>query len=323
MSLRPKVSVITPAYNVAPYIGQCIESVQAQTLGDWEMIIIDDASTDDTAQVVQNFLTDSRIRFLRNERNMGAGYTRNRALDAVQGEWVAVLDADDWYAPERLEKLLAFAEQMGADMVADLQIYYTEWGSVYTIGWATYAKPPKQARLYTVEEVINAHPSIKPAIRADFLRSKGIRYAEHIRKSQDYAFYMETLIKGAQFALLPEPMYYYRVHPNTVTTRHDPIAENRKSLEYLLSLPETTPHQRILLQRAYRRMVMFSLYPGFVRAVKQGQLGQAWRLFRQSPGVLGWLLLSLPTALYRRLFDREKMIDPWRDSAPEKVQRGK
>jgi len=265
---------------------------------------------------VQRYLTDPRIKFLQNERNMGAGYTRNRALDAAQGEWIAVLDADDWYAPERLEKLVGFAEQMDADMVADLQVYYTEWGSVYLVAWANHAKPPKQPRVYTVEEVIKAHPSIKPLIRAEFLRNKSIRYAEHIRKSQDYAFYLEILLKGARFAVLPEPMYYYRVHPNTVTTRHDPIAENRKSLEYLQSLPETTPHQQALLERAYKRMVTLALYPEFAQAVKRGQFGRAWRLFRQSPGVLGWLLMSVPAALYRRLFAREQMIDPWRESLP-------
>lgn len=310
----PKVSVITPAYNVEPYIGQCIESVQAQTLTDWEMLIVDDASTDATAQIVQRYLSDPRIRLLRNERNMGAGYTRNRALESAQGEWIAVLDADDWYAPQRLERLLAFAQGMEADMVADLQVYSTEWGSVYTVGWATYAKPPRQPRPYTVEECIRAHLSIKPMIRRAFLQQHGIRYVESIRKSQDYAFYMEILLKGARFALLPEPMYYYRVHPNTVTTRYDPIAENRKTFEYLMQLPETTPLQRRLLQRAFRRIVMFSLYPSFARAVKRGRMREAWQIFRQSPGVLGWLLMSIPAALYRRLFAREKMIDPWRES---------
>jgi Glycosyltransferases involved in cell wall biogenesis len=120
MSATPKVSVITPAYKAARYIGQAIESVQAQTLTDWEMIIVDDASPDETTQVVQRYLDDPRIQLLQNEQNMGAGYTRNRALDVAQGEWIAVLDADDWYAPQRLEKLVRFAEEWGVEMAADL-----------------------------------------------------------------------------------------------------------------------------------------------------------------------------------------------------------
>ncbi|PMB19771.1 hypothetical protein CEN46_17850, partial [Fischerella thermalis CCMEE 5318] len=81
MASRPTVSVITPAYNVAPYIGQCIESLQAQTLSDWEMLIVDDASADETPAVVQGYLHDPRIRYMRNEQNLGPGATRNRALD--------------------------------------------------------------------------------------------------------------------------------------------------------------------------------------------------------------------------------------------------
>jgi succinoglycan biosynthesis protein ExoO len=223
MASHPTVSVITPAYNVAPYIGQCIESLQAQTLADWEMLIVDDASTDETPAAVQRYLGDPRIRYLRNEQNLGPGATRNRALDAAQGEWVAIVDADDWIDPERLEKLVRFAEVQGVEMVADLQVYRTEWGGVYQVSWATYAKPPKAPRCYTLEQVITAHPSYKPLIRRAFLDAKQIRYPTTIRIGEDYAFYMEVLLKGGRFALLPEPLYSYRVRPGTTVTRYDPL----------------------------------------------------------------------------------------------------
>jgi glycosyltransferase involved in cell wall biosynthesis len=89
MSATPKVSVITPAYKAARYIGQAIESVQAQTLKDWEMIIVDDASPDETAEVVKRYLDDPRIKLIRSERNRGAGGARNLALEVAQGEWIA------------------------------------------------------------------------------------------------------------------------------------------------------------------------------------------------------------------------------------------
>jgi glycosyltransferase involved in cell wall biosynthesis len=321
MVSRPMVSVITPAYNVAPYIGQCIESVQAQTLSDWEMLIVDDASTDETPAVVQRYLDDPRLRYLRNEQNLGPGDARNRALDAARGEWIAVLDADDWIVPERLERLVAFAQAQGVEMVADLQVYWTEWESVYHVGWATYARPPKRPCKYSVEAIIRAHPAFKPLIRADFLNRHSIRYAAHIRKSQDYAFYLESLIKGARFALLPQPMYYYRVHRDTVTTRYDALVEEHKSLEYLLGLPETTPCQAKWLQRAFRRRKAYILYPQFAASVKRGAWKDAYQLFRCAPRV-GWLLITgLPGALYRRLFDREKLIDPWRETIQREVHR--
>ncbi|MDW8105871.1 MAG: glycosyltransferase [Armatimonadota bacterium] len=319
MCQHPKVSVITPAYNVAPYIRQCIESVQAQTLTDWELVIVDDASTDDTVQVVQKYLSDPRIRLLQNVRNSGAGYTRNRALDAARGEWIAVLDADDWYAPQRLEKLISFAVQMEADMVADLQVYCTAWGSVYTVAWATHAKPPKRPRYYTAEEVIRAHPAFKPVIRTEFLQSRGVRYAETLRQSEDYAFCIEILLKGGCFALLPEPMYYHRIFPRTLTTRYDPLQENQHVLSYLLSLPGATPRVQALLRAAFHRRAVYDTYPHFARALKQGQLGQAFQMARAYPGVWLLLLRELPLAVYRRLFARERLIDPWRETPAKRT----
>jgi glycosyltransferase involved in cell wall biosynthesis len=169
MASHPTVSVITPAYNVAPYIGQCIESVQAQTLADWEMLIVDDASSDETPAVVQQYLHDPRIRYMRNEQNLGPGATRSRALDAAQGEWIAIVDADDWIAPERLEKLVRFAEAQGVEMVADLQVYRTEWGGVYQVSWATYAKPPKPRAATPSNRSSRRIPSFKPLLRRAFL----------------------------------------------------------------------------------------------------------------------------------------------------------
>jgi len=321
MASHPTVSVITPAYNVAPYIGQCIESLQAQTLADWEMIIVDDASTDETAAAVQRYLGDPRIQYLRNEQNLGPGATRNRALDAAQGEWIAIVDADDWIAPERLEKLARFAEAQSVEMVADLQVYRTEWGGVYQVSWATYAKPPKAPRCYTLEQVITAHPSFKPLIRRAFLDAKQIRYPTTIRIGEDYAFYMEVLLKGGRFALLPEPLYSYRVRPGTTVTRYDVLDERRKVLEYLLCLPETTPRIAKLLRWAYQRDRAYARYPQFARSVKRGDWRTAARLLRESPRLAWMLLTGLPNALYRRLFDREKLIDPWRETIHKEVHR--
>ncbi|MGQ9656765.1 MAG: glycosyltransferase family 2 protein [Fimbriimonadales bacterium] len=316
-----KISVITPAYNVASYIGQCIESVQAQTFSDWEMLIVDDASTDDTVAAVQRYLSDPRIRLLQNPQNMGPSDTRNRALDAAQGEWIAVVDADDWIAPERFEKLLYFAESHGAEMVADLQVYQTAWGSIYQVSWATYAKPPRTPRTYCIEEVIKAHPSFKPLLKRAFLNEQRIRYQSGIRVSEDYAFFIEVLLKGGRFALLPEPMYYYRVRPGTTVTRYDTLEERRKSLEYLLQLPQTTPRIANLLRWAYRRERTYALYPQLARCVKQGEWRTAANLLRESPQLIGLLLIALPQALYRRLFDRDKLIDPWRETKHKEAHR--
>lgn len=107
------VSIIMPSYNTAAYIGASIQSVQAQTYENWELIIVDDCSTDATDDAVRPFLADSRIRYLKNEGNSGAAVSRNRALREAKGRWVAFLDSDDLWAPEKLERQLRFMESGG------------------------------------------------------------------------------------------------------------------------------------------------------------------------------------------------------------------
>ena len=95
------VSVIMPTYNCGRFIAESIRSVIAQTYTNWELIIVDDCSTDDTAERVAGF-DDPRISYQRNTRNMGAALTRNKALREAQGRYIAFLDADDVWAPEKL-----------------------------------------------------------------------------------------------------------------------------------------------------------------------------------------------------------------------------
>ncbi len=107
------VSIITPSYNTAKYIAETIKSVQAQTYPNWEMIIVDDCSTDNTDEVVSKFLSDSRIKYLKNPQNSGAAISRNYALREAKGKYVAFLDSDDLWAENKLEKQLAFMENNG------------------------------------------------------------------------------------------------------------------------------------------------------------------------------------------------------------------
>ena len=107
------VSIIMPSYNTAQFIAESIRSVQAQTYPHWELIIVDDCSTDQTDEVVEKFLSDSRIRYLKNERNSGAAISRNRAISEAKGKWIAFLDSDDLWHPKKLEKQIAFMKENG------------------------------------------------------------------------------------------------------------------------------------------------------------------------------------------------------------------
>ncbi len=104
------VSIITPSYNTAKFIPDTIESVLAQTYTNWEMIIVDDCSTDNTDEVVKPYLADGRIRYLKNPKNSGAAISRNYALREAKGKWIAFLDSDDLWESEKLHKQIKFME---------------------------------------------------------------------------------------------------------------------------------------------------------------------------------------------------------------------
>lgn len=106
------VSIITPSWNCAPFICDTIKSVLAQTYHNWELIISDDCSTDNTYEIVKPYLAmDSRIKYIRNDHNSGAAVTRNNALRIAKGRWIAFLDSDDLWLPEKLERQVRFMEE--------------------------------------------------------------------------------------------------------------------------------------------------------------------------------------------------------------------
>ena len=111
----PLVSVIMPAYNAAPFIEKAIASVLDQSISDWELFVIDDGSRDSTREIVGAMAQkDPRIRFLCNEENMGVAKTRNRGIGLAKGAYIAFLDSDDIWHPEKLERQLKKMEQYGA-----------------------------------------------------------------------------------------------------------------------------------------------------------------------------------------------------------------
>src|SRR5436190_7900102 len=102
------VSIITPSYNSGKYISRTIDSVMNQTHHNWELIIVDDCSTDNTQQIITDTFSDNRIKFYKLPKNQGSGVARNFAIEKASGNYMAFLDSDDLWKPEKLEKQLAF-----------------------------------------------------------------------------------------------------------------------------------------------------------------------------------------------------------------------
>lgn len=126
------VSIITPTYNAENYIGETIESVRNQTYQDWEMIIIDDCSTDNTSVIIKGYAdNDSRIKLIKAPQNGGVAKARNLGLEQAQGDYIAFVDSDDLWKPDKLEKQVAFMKEKGGVLsYTDFQKFNTEDGSL-------------------------------------------------------------------------------------------------------------------------------------------------------------------------------------------------
>ncbi len=201
------VSIIMPTYNCGRFIDESIRSVLAQTYKDWELIIVDDCSTDNTAEIVGQY-TDPRIRYMRNERNMGAALTRNRALREAKGRYIAFLDSDDLWLPEKLEKQIAFMEQNGyaftyheyTEIDEDskpLGVYVSGKRQVGPWGMKSCCWPGCLTVMYDTK-------AIGPVQIPD------------IRKNNDSAMWLQ-IIKKADCYLLPENLAQYRRRTGSIT----------------------------------------------------------------------------------------------------------
>lgn len=202
------VSIIMPSYNTAKYIAETVQSVLAQTYQNWELIIVDDCSTDDTDEVVKPFLSDSRIRYLKNEKNSGAAVSRNRALREAKGKWIAFLDSDDLWMPEKLEKQIAFMKENG------YHFSYTDYmeideasrpnGKTVTgpkkitkAGMFNYCWPGCLTVMYDAETV-------------------GLIQIADIKKNNDYAMWLKVC-KKADCYLLDESLAKYRKRTGSIS----------------------------------------------------------------------------------------------------------
>lgn len=210
-----RVSVIIPVFNSAATLRRAALSVIAQTFQDWELLIIDDGSTDGSAEVAQAVAAiEPRARAIVLPANIGKPRVMNTGAAEAAGEWIALLDADDEYDPRRLETLLAAADAHRADVVADNQLIYDS-GARRVVG---VALPDERAdRRILASEFIarcDAYASfdlgmLKPVVRAEFLRATGIGYRVDARFSEDFLFLAELFAAGANVVTVAEPLYVW------------------------------------------------------------------------------------------------------------------
>jgi succinoglycan biosynthesis protein ExoO len=215
--LTPRVSVIVPAYNASGFLVRALNSALAQTMPDLEVIVVDDGSRDTTLPMARAIAArDPRVRVLHNEQNLGMYPTYNRAIDAAKGEWIAALDADDVWLPERLERLLEVADT--EDLVSDDQLMLSapssrggrlKMASLLSRHGLIMTEPRRLGKLEFISHDLGL---LKPLIRTSFLRQLGLRYDADLKIGADFLLYFEFLFAGARWLQLPAGYYLYWTH---------------------------------------------------------------------------------------------------------------
>lgn len=234
--MKKKVSIITPLYNAERYVSETINSVLNQSYKNWEMILVDDCSSDQSVSIVEKIQEqDVRIRLLKNQTNIGPGASRNKAIDEASGDIIAFLDSDDIWHPEKLSKHLGFME----DKVSVFS--HTSYGFIDEDGRKI------KSTFHVSNKPIDYHGLLKrteiSCLTAMFDVNKlGKMHMPALSRAEDYGLWLDILKKGVVSDPLDEELAYYRQHSASATSekwkhilQHWRFLRNRESLSFLTS----------------------------------------------------------------------------------------
>lgn len=236
----PAVSVVVPLYNSAAYVGECLASLKAQTFGDFEALCVDDGSTDDSLAVAREAAgDDARFKFYALPENCGQSAARNVALDQAQGEYLMLLDSDDYLVPDALEKLVG---RMRAQRLDDLYFSarsFYESQELHQLVREDFSQRPSFDGVATGRELFaffEEREQFFPQgalrmVRRDLVERNGIRFREGIIH-EDVLFTFQTLVESKRSSFLNEPIYRRRIRANsTMTSPKRTIANVRGHFE--------------------------------------------------------------------------------------------
>jgi succinoglycan biosynthesis protein ExoO len=315
-----------PVYNSAATLRRCLESACAQTLRNIEIIVADDASTDDSAAVALSMAArDARIRVVQLERNGGKPHAMNMMMQQARGEWVAVLDADDAYTPDRLTRLIEAAEAAGTDMAADNLTYIDAgitndaggFGTVLRSAFDT-SQPTRVIKRRDLVADADSYSDfdygiLKPVIRRRFVEEHGLAYHEGSRLAEDFTYLLEYMVAGGATVLVSRPMYLWTMPFGTISRqwtqtgagawRYDYRGAIAANAHYIAKMGDAG-HQDVvaMLKRRGRQYRVMVHYIAAQREAAEGRRGAALLTLCRHPST--WSLLG------RRIVGRLKRVLP-------------
>lgn len=235
--MRPRVSILIQAFNAASTISLALASVMAQTFEDWECVIVDDGSQDDTARIASS-LNDPRIRVIRFPENRGRPAAGARAIDEAQGEYLCILDADDWMYPDRVRKQVEAldATREAAMVSAGMAIVDLDNRLVGVRGFGRGTE-------VGLSKVYN-RPNLPPFGHAPSMLRRSVvgtvRHDPRLKLSQDVDFLIRLLL-GRRYYLMPDILYVYAEHASASADKLLSSHRNTRVIhrKYLLRYPTT------------------------------------------------------------------------------------
>jgi succinoglycan biosynthesis protein ExoO len=317
MNDRPDVAIVMANYNGARFIGAAIESVLRQTLTSWELIVVDDASSDNSIAIAERIAAgDPRIRIVTQKVNRGPAAARNRALDLVTARWIAIMDSDDLIPPQRLQCLLRRAHITGATIIADSLLEFSSKARPRPFLPERLSEETSWIRLDAFigsNCLYSRMPPLgylKPMIRMDVIRELGLRYDESLRIGEDYHFLIRLMAHGYRLLLEPASFYFYRKHDNSISHRLREsdiialIAAEHRFTDREIPFP---PRVQAALKRRGRTLQSLQAYDNVITAIKSGDLFDATQCALRHPHI--WPMLMRPiTARLRRLGQHKKNL---------------
>jgi glycosyltransferase involved in cell wall biosynthesis len=239
-----------PAYNAAGHIAEALESVRAQTIDDWEIVVCDDGSSDDTAAIADDF--DERVRVVRSPVNRGLASARNLAIDASRGAVLALLDSDDTWLPRYLERQLQLLDGHGESVgIVSCNAFLRDDGGQLP---GTYADRFGYAEGVTIERLLDISPIFISALipRAP-LEHVGM-FATGLRSCEDLDLWIRLLEAGYRVVSTREPLVMYRLSAGQLSANSADMARARQAVyRRAIARGALTPAQRRAAERAIRR----------------------------------------------------------------------
>lgn len=210
MNGAPLVSIIMPNYNCGPFLRMAIDSVLSQTYGNWELLIQDDASTDESQTIIEEYAArEPRIKFGRNDRNEGAALSRNKAIERSEGEYLAFLDSDDVWLPKKLEMQLAFMQ------AHDCDFSFTQYAHIDEKGRLTGREAKVVKKLTYAKMLRHCWPGCLTVMYRQDLHRK--IYSENVERNNDHALFLRVLKNCRNACGIPTCMALYRIRKGSIS----------------------------------------------------------------------------------------------------------